>query len=75
MTPDFRVTEEDFSDEEADDSADSDGFVHVPLAGSKNQSPEKIQQAAQKQQKRDEMKRLRVAQEIQRQLQEVCWRP
>ncbi|XP_067940101.1 protein-methionine sulfoxide oxidase mical3b-like isoform X3 [Watersipora subatra] len=62
------LTEEELSDssQEPSESDSDDG-----LSGTKKLSPEKIQNAAARQHKRDEMKRLRIAQEIQRQLQEV----
>lgn len=75
------IEEELSSSEESDDDSDSSesspdgqegatGYQLSPTGGRKL-TPEKIQSAAARQHKREEMKRLRIAQEIQRQLQEV----
>lgn len=59
----------DESDEVAD--SDSDGYEVIGTQSIRKPSPEKVKMAAQRQQRKEEMKRLHVAQEIQRQLQEV----
>jgi len=68
------LPEEEFTDEssetESSENSDSD-YDMVSLPGPKKLTPEKIQSAAARQHKREETKRLRAAQEIQRHLQEV----
>jgi len=55
------LTEEELSSAESEADSDSDSLTEA----------EKVQQAVSKQLKKEETKRLRMAQEIQRQLQEV----